>query len=127
MTEAAKQHLLDTLAAMISGTRLPPGRTALAWARTQVSAREACIPGSRLVTNVVTAALAGGMLAHADETDDTHPRAVVHLGASTVPAALAMAQLHNAGGTAFLRAVALGYDIGARLSMSRRVLISANA
>lgn len=118
VTEAAKQHLLDTLAAMISGTRLPPGRTALAWARTQVSAREACIPGSRLVTNVVTAALAGGMLAHADETDDTHPRAVVHLGASTVPAALAMAELHNAGGTAFLRAVALGYDIGSRAELA---------
>jgi len=31
--EKTKQHILDTLAAMISGSELPPGRTALQFAR----------------------------------------------------------------------------------------------
>jgi 2-methylcitrate dehydratase PrpD len=79
---------------------------------------EACVPGTRIVTNVVNAALTGGMLAHADETDDTHALAVLHPGSGVVPAALAMAEREKAGGTALLRAVALGYDISVRLSLA---------
>src|SRR5882762_682440 len=33
VVEKTKQHILDTLAAMISGSELPPGRTALQFAR----------------------------------------------------------------------------------------------
>src|SRR5690349_23790276 len=72
VAEKTKHHLLDTLAAMISGSRLLPGRQAIAFARTQGGAKEACIAGSRIVTSAVNAALANGMLAHADETDDSH-------------------------------------------------------
>src|SRR6185295_6293544 len=63
-------------------------------------------------------ALAGGMLAHADETDDSHAPSLTHPGCGIVPAALAMAEREQAGGTALLRAVALGYDIGTRISMA---------
>jgi 2-methylcitrate dehydratase PrpD len=34
-TEHAKQHILDTLAAMVSGSQLPPGEAALRFARAQ--------------------------------------------------------------------------------------------
>ena len=44
------------------------------------------------MTTVVNAALAGGMLAHADETDDSHPPSLKHPGCAIVPAALAMAE-----------------------------------
>jgi 2-methylcitrate dehydratase PrpD len=118
VAEITRHHLLDTVAAMISGSRLLPGRKAIAYVKAQGGAREACVPGSRLVTTVVNAALAGGMLAHADETDDSHAPSLTHPGCGIVPAALAMAERRQAGGTALLRAVALGYDIGTRLSMS---------
>jgi 2-methylcitrate dehydratase PrpD len=118
VTEATKHHLLDTLAAMVSGSHLLPGRKAIAYVRAQRGAQEACVPGSRVVTTVVNAALAGGMLGHSDETDDVHGPSSTHPGCGTVPAALAMAESVQASGTALLRAVALGYDIGTRLAMA---------
>jgi 2-methylcitrate dehydratase PrpD len=55
------------------------------------------------------------MSAHADETDDTNPIGPVHLGCSALPAALAIGELTGRSGQDFLRAVTLGYDIGARV------------
>ena len=52
------------------------------------------------------------MLAHADETDDSHAPSLTHPGCGIVPAALAMAERERRNGTALLRAVALGYDVG---------------
>jgi 2-methylcitrate dehydratase PrpD len=114
--EKTKHHLLDTLASMISGSRLPPGEKAIAYIKAQGGTKEASIPGSRIVTTVVNAALAGGMLAHADETDDSHAPSLTHPGCAIVPAALAMAEREGASGTALLRAIALGYDISSRAS-----------
>ena len=56
------------------------------------------------------------MLAHADETDDFHPLSLSHPGAAVVPAALAAGERFGIDGTRFLRAVALGYDIGPRFT-----------
>jgi 2-methylcitrate dehydratase PrpD len=114
VTERAKMHLLDTLAAMISGSRLLPGRKAIEFARAQGGRPEACVIGSRIVTSAVNAALANGMHGHADETDDTHYIARTHPGCAVVPAALAMAERVGAGGTALLRAMVAGYDLCAR-------------
>jgi 2-methylcitrate dehydratase PrpD len=66
----------------------------------------------------MNAALANGMLAHADETDDSHAPSLTHPGCGIVPAALAMAERERRNGTALLRAVALGYDVGCRLTQS---------
>ena len=70
--------------------------------------------GSGIVTSAINAALANGMLAHSDETDDSNGSAGIHPGCAIIPAALAMAERENASGEAFVRAVILGYDIGSR-------------
>jgi 2-methylcitrate dehydratase PrpD len=62
--------------------------------------------------------LANGMLAHADETDDSHAPSLTHPGCGIVPGALAMAERDRRNGAVFLRAVALGYDVGCRLTQS---------
>ena len=118
VVEKTKHHVLDTIAAMLSGSRLPPGRKAISFVRTLGGARQACVIGSRIVTAAANAALANGMLAHADETDDSHAPSLTHPGCGIVPAALAMAERERRDGTALLRAVALGYDIGCRLTQS---------
>jgi 2-methylcitrate dehydratase PrpD len=74
--------------------------------------------GSRLVTAAANAALANGMSAHADETDDSHAPSLTHPGCGIVPAALAVAEKEQQTGEALLRAVTLGYDIGCRLTQS---------
>jgi 2-methylcitrate dehydratase PrpD len=116
--ESTRQHVLDTFAAMISGSQLPPGRFALRLASAQISAPVATIVASTYVRQSSDAAFVNGMLAHSDETDDSHAPSQSHPGASIVPAAQACAEQFGLGGDRFLRAVALGYDIGTRFSMA---------
>jgi 2-methylcitrate dehydratase PrpD len=115
--EKTKHHILDTMAAMVSGSRLMPGEKAIAYVKTLGGVKEAGVIGSSIVTTAINAALANGMLAHADETDDSHAPSLTHPGCGIVPAALAMAERESRNGTALLRAVALGYDIGCRSSI----------
>jgi 2-methylcitrate dehydratase PrpD len=118
VVEKTKHHVLDTLAAMVSGSRLAPGKKAIAYVKPLGGAKEACVIGSNITTGSANAALANGMLAHADETDDSHAPSLTHPGCGIVPAALAMAERERQSGGAFLRAVALGYDVGCRLTQS---------
>ena len=118
VVEKTKHHILDTIAAMVSGSRLAPGKKAIAYVKTLGGVKEACVIGSNIITTAVNAALANGMLAHADETDDSHAPSLTHPGCGIVPGALAMAERERRNGAAFLRAVALGYDVGCRLTQS---------
>ena len=115
---ACKVRVIDTLAAMVSGSRLKPGMLATAYVRQLGGKGRATVVGSSVRTNAVDAALANGMCAHADETDDFEPVTKAHPGCSSVPAALAMAQQNGASGEVFIRAVTLGYDLGCRLLMA---------
>ena len=116
--ERTKFVILDTLAAMISGSELPPGQFALRFARTWQASEGSTIAGSKVLCAPMEAALVNGMLAHSDETDDTHPFSQSHPGCSVVPSALAAGEHFNIDGPRFLRAVALGYDIGPRITMT---------
>lgn len=115
--EKAKHHILDTFAAMVSGAALEPGVVARDYVADLGGREEASVVGASLRTNATNAALANAMAAHADETDDAHPRSITHPGCAVVPAALAMAERTGASGAAFLRAVVLGYDVCARTGM----------
>lgn len=116
--ERARLHALDTLAAVVSGSRLRAGRLAAAFVEAQGGRPAACLPGTRLAAPPVDAAFANGMAAHADETDDSHLAGRFHPGCAVLPAALAVAEARGAGLDAVLRAVALGYDVGARATLA---------
>ena len=116
--EKTKQHILDTLAAMISGSELPPGRTALQFARAYGGREVATVVASNFACGPIEAALTNGMLAHADETDDSHAPSQSHPGCAVIPAALAAGERFGISGERFLRAVALGYDIGPRFTVT---------
>lgn len=113
--EKTAQHILDTLAAMISGSTLPPGQFDLHFARDIQDGKSCTIAASRLLCGPAEAALVNAMLAHSDETDDSHPGSESHPGSAVVPAALAAGERFAISGEAFLRAVALGFDIGPRV------------
>ena len=103
---------------MLSGSELPPGRVALALAREQAGRPSATVIGSSILTGSMDAALVNGVLAHSDETDDSHGPSQSHPGASIVPAALALGEELGISGQHYLRAVTLGYDVGPRLTMA---------
>src|SRR5204863_1970809 len=118
VTEKTKQHILDTVAAMISGSQLAPGLAALQFAAAYGGKEVATILASKIICGPIEAALANGVLAHADETDDSHAPSQSHPGCAVVPAALAVGERFGISGTHFLRAVTLGYDVGTRVTMT---------
>jgi 2-methylcitrate dehydratase PrpD len=116
--EQAKHHLLDTLASIISGSELAPGQAAQRYIRSHGGQGSATVLGTMLTASPTDAALANGVMAHADETDDSHNASRTHPGAGVVPAALAAAEQLGCDGARFLRAVALGYDVGTRVILA---------
>src|SRR5262249_14066209 len=83
--EKTKHHVLDTIAAMISGVELLPGQAAIRFARGYGGERIATVVGSDVLCGPIEAALANGVLAHADETDDSHAPSLSHPGCAVVP------------------------------------------
>ena len=116
--EVTKQHILDSISAMISGVHLPPAQIALKFVRSYGGEKVATVIGSDMKCGPIEAALANGMLAHSDETDDSHAPSQSHPGCGIVPAALAAAENYHTSGARFVRAVALGYDVGTRVCMT---------
>lgn len=115
VAQAARAHLLDTIAAMVSGSALVPGRRATEYLEVWGSAGDAVVAGTPYRAAPVDAALANGMAAHADETDDSHAPSLSHPGCAVVPAVLALLGRRRISGPHLLRAVTAGYDVGTRV------------
>ena len=56
--EKTKHHILDTLAAMVSGTELPPGKVAQAMAKAHTGEKTATIVGTNILCGPIEAASA---------------------------------------------------------------------
>jgi len=129
VVEKACAHVLDTVAAMVSGSQLPPGQRGAAFVAAQHGTGPATVIGTGRTTCAVDAALANGMSAHADETDDSHQESLSHPGCSVVPAALAVGESLARSGLDVLRAVVVGYDVGTRvvLALGRPPVLTAQS
>jgi len=114
VVQETAHHILDTIAAMVSGSELAPGRMAIKFAQDYGGEKIATVVASKVVCGPIEAAIANGMLAHSDETDDDFTTGGGHPGCAVVPAALASAERFGISGAHFLRAVALGYDVAMR-------------
>src|SRR6202030_1798114 len=101
-----------------SGSELPPGQAAQRYVREHSGTGPTTVIATSLTAPPIDAALANGMMAHADETDDSHNESRSHPGCAVVPAALAAGEVYGIDGTGLLRAVTLGYDIGPRVVMA---------
>ena len=108
--EKTRHHILDTLAAMVSGSELAPGRVGIQFARAHAGEKVATVAATDVLCGPLEAAMANGMLAHSDETDDSHAPSHSHPGCAVVPAALAAGEQFGIDGKRFARAVALGYS-----------------
>jgi 2-methylcitrate dehydratase PrpD len=115
-------QILDSLAAISSGSALEAGRQAQTYVRARfppsagypANHYEASVLGTDIRCPVVEAALAMGMAAHADESDDSHETSQTHPGCGVLPAVLAVAQWVGSSGEEFVKAVNLGYEVTIR-------------
>jgi len=111
----AKLCLLDHLAALLYGTRSrmeDVGRGLFGL----FGRGGATLIARKQTTSVQGAAFFHGLIATAEDLDDSHRfSGGLHLSAVTIPAALALAEERQLSGEQFLRAVTAGYEVSARL------------
>src|SRR5260370_35275290 len=73
VAQEAKHRILDTLAAMVSGSRLQAGEMAIRFTRAQGGAADATVLTTDIRTSTSTAALAQLLFGPPDETDASDP------------------------------------------------------
>jgi 2-methylcitrate dehydratase PrpD len=114
LREAGKRAVLDWLGSAIAGSPSPPGRMVLAVVESLGGRPQASLVGGPKLP-VTSAALYNGAVSHVVELDDVHRASISHPAAVVIPAALAVAELVDADGPAFLAAVAAGYEAVIRI------------
>jgi len=110
----AKRLLLDTIGCAVGALPTPSSAVTLEYARLQGAGAQATVLGLAERSTSGTAAWANARLANALDADDTFPTSS-HFGNSTVSTALALAEQFGRSGKELLTAVAVGFDVGARI------------
>lgn len=121
-SHAAARAVVDWFSATIPGSAMAPARIlAEALLDADMSSTDGSQGPARLVATgrrapVRTAALVNAAASHTAELDDIYRDGIYHPGSPTVAAALALGERLDASGADLLRAVAVGYEIGDRVS-----------
>jgi 2-methylcitrate dehydratase PrpD len=113
-----KLLILDSLGCALYGTELPWSRI-LMTTLGGLDETEACaVWGTSRRLSAPHAALVNGTLVQSFELDDVHRAGVLHVGAVTLPALIAVAELRpGMTGPDFLRAALAGYETGPRVGL----------
>lgn len=113
-----KRLILDTIGCAIGGTHTDLGRIATEAASAMGGgSEEATIWGSERKSSCVGAAFANAELANAMDADETLIN-FSHVCASILPPALAIAERAGASGKDVIAALAVGYDVAARIGVA---------
>lgn len=111
--EHSKTLLLDLLGAALAGIETDEGRAAVKTIKALGSGGRASVWRNQMTTSPAHAALANGIIAHAQELDDFG--GCDHSGAVVVPAILVIAESEGVtDGRRVLEAMILGYEFGVR-------------
>jgi len=113
-----KLLILDAFGCALYGTELPWSRI-LMTTLGKLDTTKACgVWGTTNRLSAPHAALVNGTLVQSFELDDVHRAGVLHVGAVTLPALIAVAELRpGMSGRDFLRAAVAGYEIGPRVGL----------
>jgi 2-methylcitrate dehydratase PrpD len=120
MTQASRV-LLDAIGCAVAAWSEDPDKARIA---REMAALYPAQPGARVIgaagiaAQPAFAALANGILINAADNDDTHKRALLHVGSVVVPTALALAETRGLTGRAMLAALVAGYEVAVRVGMA---------
>jgi 2-methylcitrate dehydratase PrpD len=118
--EAAKRLFLDFLAVAVGGRWLAESSSIVVQGTRLLagsSSGPSTIVGEEAGYPAQYAALANGALVHSMDFDDTHQRAYLHPGAPIFASLLALAEAEEKGGSEFLTAAVVGYDVACRVGL----------
>jgi aconitate decarboxylase len=114
--ERIKLLILDSLGCAIYGAQLEWCRIVRSTLESLDATRTTSVWGTPLRLSSPHAALVNGTQVQGFELDDVHRRGVLHVGAVTLPALIAVAESHaDLSGRDFLTAAVAGYEIGPRV------------
>ena len=113
---AIRRAFLDSLGVTIAGARHPASAMVVETLPALSGPHSATIVGFARRTDPAGAALANGVMAHILDWDDTLLPARLHLSATLVPALLATGETEAASGRELVAALAIGFEIQARLA-----------
>lgn len=108
-------RLLDTTGLIVAGSGTEAAGAARALTETIAGAEQSTVAGSLRRAPSASAALVHGVAAHCFDYDDTFAESVVHPGSVVLPAAVAVAEAAGAADADFRAAVAIGYEVAARV------------
>lgn len=109
-----KRLLLDTIGCALGAVRTESGRIALDYVHILGGKPDATVLGTTQRSSATAAAYANARLANVLDADDTFPTST-HFGNATVFSGFALAELDGRSGRDLLTAIAVGFDIGARI------------
>ncbi len=116
--ERIKLLILDSLGCAIYGANLEWCRILRGTLEKLDATRTTSIWGTGAKLSSDHAALVNGTQVQGFELDDVHRKAVLHVGAVTLPALIAVAESHaQLSGRDFLTAAVAGYEIGPRVGL----------
>jgi len=116
--ERIKLLILDSLGCAIYGAQLEWCRILRETLQKLDTTRTTLIWGTSAKLSSDHAALVNGTQVQGFELDDVHRKAVLHVGAVTLPALIAVAESHaRLSGCDFLTAAVAGYEIGPRVGL----------
>jgi 2-methylcitrate dehydratase PrpD len=113
-----KLLILDALGCALYGTQLPWSRILMTTLGSVDKSTACAVWGTDRRLSAPHAALMNGTLVQSFELDDVHRAGVLHVGAVTLPALIAVAELRGGvTGRDFLRAAVAGYEVGPRVGL----------
>ena len=113
-----KLLILDAIGCGIHGARQPWCAILQSTLGLIDGTRTTSVWGTRLALSSPHATLANGTQIQGFELDDVHRQGVLHVGAVTLPALIAVAESHaRLSGRDFLTAAVAGYEIGPRVGL----------
>jgi aconitate decarboxylase len=116
--ERLKLLILDSIGCAIYGAKLEWCRILRETLEHSDKTRDASIWGTDRKLSSVHAALVNGTQVQGFELDDVHREGILHVGAVTLPALIAVAETHaRLSGKDFIAAALAGYEIGPRVGL----------
>ena len=119
--DAARMVVLDTIGAMVAGSRLPENRKLAELAVRMSGTSEATIIGHPQKSGPMLASLANGTAGVALEMDEGNRLGGGHAAIHVIPPALAVAEQVGAAGREFLESVIVAYEITSRIGTGTAV------
>lgn len=114
----AKRCILDWAGAVAIGSQTPVGKIVIDLVKELGSRGRSTLVSEREKVSCTDAALANGAMSHTLEVDDYSRTAIMHVGVSVIPAALALAEREGVSGKEVITAIIMGYETAIRVSHS---------